>query len=242
MIIGLASALNIDNDIDYNIEQIRNFAKQAKEESVDLICFGESFLQGFDCLTWNYEKDYKVAQCIESKAISKIKEIAISNNIAISFGMIEKDNNLLYSSNVIIDECGNIIDIFRRVSPEWKESVASDKYCEGKEFHTFIYKGKKFTTAICGDLWHDANLLKIKNKKVDVVLWPLYVDYSVEEWESGELNDYAERVKCLNSPVCFINSYVKKDGGANGGCYVFIDGNVKYKLDMGNLGLLKFEV
>lgn len=51
MVIGLVSSLNIDNDIEYNVEQIRNYSEKAKENSIDLICFGESFLQGFECLS-----------------------------------------------------------------------------------------------------------------------------------------------------------------------------------------------
>lgn len=156
--------------------------------------------------------------------------------------MIERDRELLYSSNVVIGEDGNIVDVFRRVSTGWKEPIASNKYCEGSKFHTFTYKDKIFITAICGDLWYDSNLLEITNEKSDIVLWPLYVDYSIKEWEDGTLDEYANRVKCVKSPVCFINSYVNEQNGANGGCYVFFNGKVVHALPMGKTGILRFEV
>lgn len=74
------------------------------------------------------------------------------------------------------------------------------------------------------------------------MLWPLYVDYSIKEWEDGALDEYAARVKCIESSVCFINSYVNEQNGANGGCYVFFYGKVVYALPMGKTGILKFEV
>lgn len=242
MVIGLVSSLNVDNDIEYNLKQIRNYAEQAKESSIDLICFGESFLQGFECLSWKYEVDCKIAKQIDCEIIREIKEIAIKNKVAISFGMIEKYREVLYSSNVVIGEDGNIVDVFRRVSTGWKEPMASNKYCEGSGFHTFTYKDKIFTTAICGDLWYDSNLLEIQNKKSDIVLWPLYVDYSIKKWEDGTLDEYANRVKDIKVPVCFINSYVKGQNRANGGCYVFFHGKVVQALPMGKTGILSFAI
>lgn len=76
MVIGLVSSFNIDNDIEYNVEQIRNYSEQAKDNSIDLICFGESFLQGFECLSWKYEEDCKIAKQIDSEIVHQIKEIA----------------------------------------------------------------------------------------------------------------------------------------------------------------------
>jgi N-carbamoylputrescine amidase len=35
-----------------------------------MVCFGETFLQGFDTLTWNYETDQKTAMAVDSPIIS----------------------------------------------------------------------------------------------------------------------------------------------------------------------------
>lgn len=49
MKIGLASYKFINQDLSFNLSQIEK-AMQAAQGSVDLLCFGETFLQGFDAL------------------------------------------------------------------------------------------------------------------------------------------------------------------------------------------------
>lgn len=151
MKIGLVSSIMKNNNIEFQIELIEKYLKEQK--GLDLIVFGESFLQGFDGITFDYEIDKYRALKIESVEINRIKDLAKKYNCSVSFGFIENDNNFLYSSNLVINENGDIIDVFRRVSKGWKEASATDKYKEGSSFHSFKLKGSTFTTAICGDLW-----------------------------------------------------------------------------------------
>ena len=55
MKIALASAPVKNLDIDFNLQAIVD-AMAACSGKADLILFGESVLQGFDCLCWEYEK------------------------------------------------------------------------------------------------------------------------------------------------------------------------------------------
>lgn len=225
MKIGLVAAKMKDNNIDFSIEQIKNIAKNNSD--LDLICFGESYLQGFEGLKWNFLEDKNIAIEVNSSEIKRIKEIAIKYNIAISFGFILNEDDLIYSANCVIDRFGNIVDIFKRVSTGWKEPIADEHYKEGKDFHTFKLEGKTFSTAICGDLWFDENLEKLKKQNFDVLIWPLYIDYTIKYWEDGELNAYNHRVKDLNRKTFLINSFVDEDNRANGGAYVFLTVKLK---------------
>lgn len=240
MKIGLVAAKMKDNNIDYSIEQIENIAKDNCD--LDLICFGESYLQGFEGLTWNFLEDKNIALTIQSNEINKIKDIAKTYNIAISFGFILNEDDLIYSANCVIDRFGNIVDIFKRVSTGWKEPIADGHYREGEDFHTFSLEGKTFATAICGDLWFDENLEKLKKLNFDVLLWPLYIDYTIKDWEDGELNEYNYRVKDLNARTLLINSFVDDMSRANGGCYEFYNGDIIKSLDMGEPGILKLDL
>ena len=58
MKIALAAVGFLTNDIDYNFHKIKETVKKYSSQA-DLILFGESFLQGFDCLTWDYSRDCK---------------------------------------------------------------------------------------------------------------------------------------------------------------------------------------
>lgn len=241
MNIGLASSLNKDSDINFNFLQIEEHLKKAKINNIDLLCFGESFIQGFEGLTWDYKKDKNIALKVNGKEISFLRDLALKYLTALSFGFIENSNDCLYSSNIVIDKNGKIIDIYRRVTTGWKEPIATKEYMEGVELHTFNFMGKVFATAICGDLWDDERLKEMENINADVFLWPLYVDYSTEKWNK-ELVEYIDRVKNIKCPVCMINSYVEDENRANGGCYVFFNNEVIKSLPMGNVGILEFKI
>ena len=53
MILGLVSYKFINNDTEFNISQIEKAIKQSRD--IDILCFGEAFLQGFDVFNWNID-------------------------------------------------------------------------------------------------------------------------------------------------------------------------------------------
>lgn len=239
MKIGLVSALMVDNNIQHQLNQIEFYVKNNSQ--CDLLCFGESFLQGFEGLTWNYEEDLKRAISIDSSTIDYIKNIASKYKTAISFGFIEEYQKKLFSSNLVINSAGKIIDVFRRVSIGWKEHRANKElYREGNNFHTFSYMEITFATAICGDLWHDNFLEEMIKSKTDIVLWPLYIDYSIDDWNKNEKIAYCDRVSKINAPVLMINSFVNDPSRAKGGCYVFFQNKILSSLELGNMGVLEY--
>ncbi|WIV11526.1 carbon-nitrogen hydrolase family protein [Proteiniborus sp. MB09-C3] len=243
MKIGLVSEVFQDGNIGYNFNQIKKQLIKCSEKKFDLICFGESFLQGFEGLSWEYHQDLLKACSQNDEIISSLRGLAIRHKIALSFGYIEREEDIIYSSNIVISDSGEILDNYRRISPGWKEPIADLRYYkEGNGFSLFNYKGKRFATAICGDLWDDEHIDSIKELKADCVLWPLYVDYSIDKWENGEREEYAHQVKEIQAPVLMINSYVEDESRAKGGCCVFQNGHVLKELPMGSLGVLEYEV
>jgi len=76
MKIGLVSGLMEDNNIEQQIFQIEHYV--SKNKTFDLLCFGESFLHGFEGLTWNYDEDIKRALKQTDKKIKQICKIAKS--------------------------------------------------------------------------------------------------------------------------------------------------------------------
>lgn len=74
-----------------------------------------------------------------------------------------------------------------------------------------------------------------------IILWPLYVDYSIAGWEAKIKEEYAQRVKALPAPVLMINSYVSDENRSKGGCAVFRNGRIQQELPMGTIGVLPVE-
>ena len=60
------------NSLEYNIKKIEKAIISANGK-VDLLCFGETFLQGFDFLSWNYEIDKDIAITKDSAIMKKLK-------------------------------------------------------------------------------------------------------------------------------------------------------------------------
>ena len=243
MKIGLVAEQFVDGDIQYNFNQMAARIKSCSQTGINMLCFGESFLQGFEALSWQYEQDLQIACSHDDAIIMAIRDLAKRYSIAVSFGYIQKEAGWLYSSNMVISDRGTIVDNYKRVTVGWREPVApAEFYREGDGLHVFTYRNKRLATATCGDLWDDENLKTMERITADAVLWPLYVDYAVPYWENGEEQEYAQRVRNIKCPVLMINSYVDIAGRAKGGCNVFYQGRVVKRLPMGNKGVLCCEI
>ncbi len=238
MKVALASVEFINNDILFNLSQIEKYLKEASSQNCDAICFGEAFLQGFDSLNFSYEHDIRIAISQESETMEILKNLTKKYSTDIMIGYIEKDSEEIYSSYAIIS-LGKIIYNYRRISKGWKEYwKTSENYKEGLDTNGFIYKGKHLKIALCGDLWEEDYK---RFGDCDILVWPVYCNYTKEEWEVGTLEEYMERAREVTSNVLFINSH-SKNPLSLGGTYYFCNGRIKSKLDMGIEGILYIDI
>ena len=237
MKIALASARIVDRDINYNLSQMERYMKDAKELGADLVCFGEAFLQGFNALSWQYEEDNKIALTTFSPEFDRIKALTNEIGIDVLFGYNELDDDTIYSSCALIAD-GTIIHNYRRISRGWKEYSKTDEhYKEGSTVEVFEYKGKKCVIGLCGDLWDYPERFALLE---DLLLWPVYVCWTKEEWENGGKIEYAEQAKLCCENTLYINSIC--DGDAFGGAAHFLGGKVQKELPIFNEGLLIVEI
>ncbi|TVP94196.1 MAG: carbon-nitrogen hydrolase family protein [Acholeplasmatales bacterium] len=240
MRVALASALSIDNDIEKNINTLKTVVSEHKNQ-VDLICFGEAFLQGFDALSWYYDRDKNIASALDSKPIEYIKTIAKENKVGIGFGFFEVDEteNSIYCAYMIVDYLGKSINHFRRVSTGWKEvDIVDHHYKEGNQFHVFKYQDKKITLALCGDLWCEGNINKINSLDKDFILWPLHIDYTLDQWQKEKV-DYINQSSKVNVPVLMVNNISQT---SYGGAYHFNKNEIIDSLELGRSGVLIVDV
>ena len=234
MKIALASKEHVNNDIVFNQNQIL-IALNGLQGKVDLVCFGEAFLHGFDALTWEYDKDKEIALDIDSTYITEIRNHAHKTNTAVGFGFFELAEESIYCSYLIIGKDGSIVDHYRRVSIGWKYHTRTDyHYQEGICFHSFKLMDKVIVTALCGDLWYPENASAINGIEKDFVLWPLHLDYSLEKW-GKENKEHLEMATRITTPTLFINNISPTSFG---GCYHYDKGQVVAELPMGEEGFL----
>lgn len=234
MVIGLACYEFINNDVKFNISQLEKALQRC--QNVDLLCFGEAFLQGFDAFCWNYNVDKTIAVSQNSAEIQQIEQLSKRYATDIAFGYLEKDCDKLYSSYAVIVD-GKLAYNYRRISIGWKEyTKTDDHYAEGCNVLTFAYKGRSLTVALCGDAWEFPQ--KFQNE--DILIWPVYVDFSLQEWKTEE-SDYAKQAQFICNNVLMVNSLLKEPH-CHGGCFYFSDGTTKKKLSFDTQDVLTVEI
>ena len=243
MIIALASKMFINKNVSANLNTIIECIKECAAQKVNLLCFGEAFLHGFDGLEWEYETDILTALSTGSEIFSIISDTAEHYGVAVAFGYIENDNEFIYSSYAVIDEKGKLIYNFKRVSIGWKNVCAWENplYKEGSGFSSFSIMEKKFSVGLCGDFWYDENIEKIQMIDCDLVLWPVFIDEGNDDaknWGTAGRNEYAEKARQIHKKVLFINSITDEPSPGFGSCIYFEDGKIVCEVAPYTNGLL----
>ena len=227
MKIGLVSYEFNNGKIEYNIEKIEKAIISANGKA-DLLCFGEAFLQGFDSLSWNYEIDKSIAITKESVTMEKLKKLSEKHKIDLGIGYIEREKEKIYSSFIVIEKGKN-----------WKEySITDEHYCEGEISETFIYKNREFKIALCGDMW----ICPEKFKTNGILLWPVYCNFTKDEWKNTEQSEYAKQSKLASDNVLLVNSITKEEPISVGGAYYFKNGKIEKSLELDKEDILIVEI
>lgn len=241
---ALAAAGFLNGDIGYN-KAVLAGTLETYAGKADAVLFGEAFLQGFDSLDFTARHDAAVAVSREAHVIHELCQLAKEHAAAVSFGFLEQDCGAFFSSQLTIDQTGRVLDLYRRVSPGWKEPSAGAEYREGCGFHAFDFLGKRVAVGLCGDLWYEENIARLNDLKPDIVWWPVYTDYSASEWNRTAKYEYAQQAGKLSAPVLYVNSVCldRADacGAARGGAALFENGIIKAELPAGREGILIVE-
>ena len=228
---GLAVYAFQNGRLAYNMGQIEK-AMRAAQGKVDLLCFGEAFLQGFDCLCWQYEKDRNVALAQQDTAIAQLCSWTRQYGIDLLLGYIEREGERLYSSCIVL-AAGRILHNYRRISQGWKEFSRTDAhYAEGETVRAFEYRGQSLMIALCGDLWDMPQRFQTEG----LLIWPVYVNFSRDEWKRYA-DEYAAQAALAAEHALMVNS-LSDDPPAHGGAYAFCRGQICSRLPLDQAGIL----
>ena len=237
MKIALACARIIDRDVERNLAQMEKYMKEASGEGACLVCFGEAFLQGFNAFVWKYETDIKLAVPVESDLFERIRGMSAKYDVDVLFGYNELDGETIYSSCALVTAEG-IYHNYRRISQGWKVYwETDDHYREGDSVVPFDYRGKRIVIGLCGDLWDYPERFQLGE---DLLIWPVYVSWTEEEWYGGGRQEYAEQAALCCENVLYVNSIAEND--AFGGALYFKNGTVEKELPINQEGLLMVEL
>lgn len=238
MRIALAAAKFKNNDIPFNLRQIEEYMVRAKEAGAELVCFGEAFLQGFDALTWDWERDRDTALSTESEAFRVLERLTVDTGVDLLVGFLERDGEGIYSSCALLSN-GRLVHKYRRISRGWKDfRRTGGHYREGQEVTPFLYRGRTCLIALCGDLWDAPERFR---QGQDLLFWPVYVNYPLEAWREAIRGDYAQQARAVCPRTLLVASVTEPpDPEAFGGCADYGPGGAV--LEPGREGVLIVEV
>lgn len=95
---------------------------------------------------------------------------------------------------------------------------------------------------LCGDLWTDSVAEKLADAGVDIVLWPVYTDFSVEEWNEKEKFEYARQAEKYCKRALLVNCVCDGENRAKGGAAHFAGGKIVDEVPAGGEDVLIVEV
>lgn len=232
MKIGLAAYECRMNDIAFNLAQIERALAEAGD--AELVCFGEAFLQGFSAVTSDYAVDIGMAAAQASPPMEKLRALSLTYRKAILVGYIERDGADIYSSCALIED-GAVLHNYRRISKSWRDcEVTTEHYREGTDTSPFLFHGVEMQIALCGDLW----LYPEAFRTGGLLLWPVYVNFDLDEAESGE---YAKQAATVCGKALLVNP-LSKEPLSRGGAFYFANGNVEKRLALDREGVLVVEI
>ena len=159
--------------------------------------------------------------CGHSKGVSARKEEnAVKIGSASSYALIEN---------------GDIVHSYRRISKNRKDyEKTCENYREGTDTSPFLFHGVAMTAALCGVLWIYPESFRSRG----LLIWPVYVNFDLDESESGE---YAKQAAMACGKALLVNP-LSKDPLSRGGAFFFENGKVKQSLGLDKEGVLVVEV
>lgn len=203
--VALAPDKNPANSRKKIVSYIQNIKKA--QPNVDLIFFGEVIIGCYNSENKNYHKE--IAELIPDTTTNLLGQLAKENNVNISFGMVEKEGDNVYNSQVLINNNGVIANIQR------KKNVRSEGFSPGQESISLVdIKGVKIGTVICFDIRSNETVSKARDNKADMIILS-NADY-LDNWDDNYFG-YKYIAKQYNTWIVTSNRYgiedkVKWDG------------------------------
>ena len=136
-------------DLDANVRKIRDFSARARKGGAELIVFPEMADTGYAMPVIQ-----ACARPWSEGAVPELQKIAQDLSIAIICGVSERDEGMIYNSQVFVDSNGNVIGSYRKTHLFTGTPIGEDEcFSAGDELRSFAFgQGFRLGLTICYDL------------------------------------------------------------------------------------------
>ncbi len=211
----VALAVNpVSPDMRANRQAILALAEKATAAKADLLLFPEAALTGL-CNDDDPAHDLPLGQPVPGPLTEELAAIAREGKMWLGFGLLERDGKKLYDTAVLLSATGEIALKYRRIHPGWHGPRASRAvYGHGDTIPVAETPWGRVAFLICGDLFDNAILRRVRTLSLDLLLYPFARDTYVRPpdawWAQEELPAYIERVRQLGVTTLMVN-YLARD-------------------------------
>jgi len=233
-------------EIGANLVAILNMANEAADGGADLVVFAEAALTGL-INNDDPSHDLPLGQVIPGPVTDALAGLARERCIWLAIGLLEREGGRLYDTAVLFTLDGGIGLKYRRIQPQWHGTDADPSvYCQGTELSKVETPGGDFAFLICGDLFDDELVQRMRDLQPHRLLFPFarcFDDgsYDQERWDREEKPEYVQRVTLAGTTTLMANTLAGRelDRGSFGGAMVVSkDGAVVDSLPLGRVGTL----
>jgi N-carbamoylputrescine amidase len=234
-----------------DLSYMEELGRKAAQSRVDLILYPEAAPTG---LINNDDPghDLPLGTPIPGPITERLAKLARQAKAYLASGILERDGNCLYDSAIILDPVGKIVLHYRRIQPQWHGRKADPHvYRQGEEVVAALTPLGKLTVLICGDLFDDQIIARLRRLGPDYLLFPFSVDFDdgsfdQRRWDQEEQPAYAARAAVAGCTTLMTNLLVDvavADCPSYGGAMVVSpQGEVLARKPLGQPGVLIADV
>jgi len=152
--------------VEKNLATMQRFVREAAEKAVDIICFPEMCVQGYDReAAWELAEDIATSQFIAS-----LVQMAREGNITLITGMAERNHEEKkpFITQVVVHPDGTV-EKYRKTHLGKSEQPY---FCAGDEFKVFSTPKAKFGIQICWDMHFPEMTTILSLKGCEIIFAP----------------------------------------------------------------------
>jgi predicted amidohydrolase len=240
----------ITADREHNLQEVLTGISKAAAMGAEFVMFPEAALTG---LVNNDRPARDLGFGVDPRdpEVRAMAAMARSSRVHLAVGLLERAGNRLYDAAVLFSPGHATPHIYRRITPGWHgKRAAPQVYAAGLELDTVQTPLGAFGFLICGDLFDDGLVAKMKALAPDWLLVPMCRcfkngSHDDKRWAQEEQTAHVERARLAGITTLIVNSLADRNlgGGSFGGAMVIApDGEVLARLPLGNPGILFAEL
>jgi predicted amidohydrolase len=193
--VAAVSTKNFIGEPERSIRNMSKWARKAAAKEVDLIVFPELGVNGYI----QHNISWDLAECIPGPSTDKLISLSKEVNAVICFGILERDADIVYNTQVLVSDNGII-------GKQRKIHMPPDEYSywrSGFQIETFDIGKAKVGITICYDSLFSELARSLYFKGAEILIMPFAYNTSIpsSRFPEEDINALYHRSTCYSNGV-----------------------------------------